>query len=63
MTQEKIHEALCSAPDDEKMKFAISCQIYGIEPQKVESTLANVITGIENSFSPALEYYKYFGGK
>ena len=30
MTKEQIHEALCKAPDEDKMRLAIACQMNGI---------------------------------
>lgn len=63
MTKEQIHEALCKAPDEDKMRLAIACQMNGIDIQDAEIVLANVLTGVEKTIKPAIEYYKYLGGK
>ena len=42
MTKEQVHEALCKAPDEDKMRLAIACQMNGIDVQDVETGLANV---------------------
>lgn len=62
MTKEQIHEALCKAPDEDKMRLAIVCQMNGIDIQDAEIGLANVLTGVEKAIKPAIEYYKYLGG-
>lgn len=48
MTKEQIHEALCKAPDEDKMRLAIACQMNGIDVRDIETGLANVLTGIQN---------------
>ena len=52
MTKEQVHEALC-----------IACQMNGIDVQDVETGLANVLTGVQKVIKPAIEYYRYLGGK
>lgn len=47
MTKEQVHEALCKAPDEDKMRLAIACQMNGIDVQDVETGLANVLTGVQ----------------
>lgn len=61
MTKEQIHEALCKAPDEDKMRLAIACQMNGIDVRDIETGLANVLTG--EAIKPAIEYYRYLGGK
>lgn len=39
MTKEQVHEALCKAPDEDKMRLAIACQMNGIDVQDVETGL------------------------
>ena len=56
MTKEQIHEALCKAPDEDKMRLAIACQLNGIDVRDIETGLANVLTGVQ------IEYYRYLGG-
>lgn len=63
MTKEQVHDALCKASDEDKMKMALACQMNGVDIQSVEETLANVLTGIQKSIKPAMEYYRYLGGK
>lgn len=63
MTKEQIHEALCEAPDEDKMRLAIACQMNGTDIQDVEIALANVLTGVKKTIKPSIEYYKYLGGK
>ena len=63
MTKEQIHEALCKAPDEDKMRLAIACQMNGIDVRDIETGLANVLTGIQKAIKPAIEYYRYLGGK
>lgn len=63
MTENQIHEALCKASDEDKMRLAIACQINGVDIRQVEKTLANVLTGVQKTIKPAIEYYKYLGGK
>jgi hypothetical protein len=63
MTKEQVHDALCQASDEDKMKMALACQMNGIDIQSVEETLANVLTGVQKSIKPAMEYYRYLGGK
>lgn len=62
MTPKEIHEVLCKADDADKMKFAISCQLNGTTPQNVERVLADVLTSVQKSLKPALEFYKYLEG-
>lgn len=50
MTKEQVHEALCKAPDEDKMRLAIACQMNGIDVQDVETGLANVLTGVQKSY-------------
>lgn len=54
MTKEQVHDALCQASDEDKMKMALACQINGIDIQSVEETLANVLTGVQKSIKPAI---------
>jgi len=63
MTKEQVHDALCKASDEDKMKMALACQMNGVDIQSVEETLANVLTGVQKSIKPAMEYYRYLGGK
>lgn len=63
MTKEQIHEALCKAPDEDKMRLAIACQMNGIDVRDIETGLANVLTGVQKAIKPAIEYYRYLGGK
>ena len=58
MTKEQVHEALCKAPDEDKMRLAIACQMNGIDVQDVETGLANVLTGVQKVIKPAIEYYR-----
>lgn len=37
MTKEQVHEALCKAPDEDKMRLAIACQMNGIDVQDIET--------------------------
>lgn len=62
MTKEQIHEALCKAPDEDKMRLAIACQLNGIDVRDIETGLANVLTGVQKAIKPAIEYYRYLGG-
>jgi len=62
MTKEQVHEALCKAPDEDKMRLAIACQMNGIDVQDIETGLANVLTGVQKAIKPAIEYYRYLGG-
>lgn len=39
MTKEQIHEALCKAPDEDKMRLAIACQMNGIDVRDIETGL------------------------
>lgn len=59
MTKEQIHEALCKAPDEDKMRLAIACH----DVRDIETGLANVLTGVQKAIKPAIEYYRYLGGK
>ena len=61
MTKEQIHEALCKAPDEDKMRLAIACQLNGIDVRDIETGLANVLTGVQKAIKPAIEYYRYLG--
>ena len=61
--KEQIHEALCKAPDEDKMRLAIACQMNGIDVRDIETGLANVLTGVQKAIKPAIEYYRYLGGK
>lgn len=63
MTKEQVHEALCKAPDEDKMRLAIACQMNGIDVRDIETGLANVLTGVQKAIKPAIEYYRYLGGK
>ena len=63
MTKEQAHDALCKASDEDKMRLALSCQMNGVDIRSVEETLANVVTGVQNAIKPAIEYYRYLGGK
>ena len=63
MTKEQVHDALCKAPDEDKMRLAIACQMNGIDVQDVETGLANVLTGVQKAIKLAIEYYSYLGGK
>lgn len=56
MTKEQIHEALCKAPDEDKMRLAIACQMNGIDVRDIETGLANVLTGVQKAIKPAIEY-------
>lgn len=47
----------------DKMRLALSCQMNGVDIRSVEETLANVVTGVQNAIKPAIEYYRYLGGK
>lgn len=58
MTKEQIHEALCKAPDEDKMRLAIACQMNGIDVRDIETGLANVLTGVQKAIKPAIEYYR-----
>lgn len=62
MTKEQIREALCKAPDEDKMRLAIACQLNGIDVRDIEAGLANVLTGVQKTIEPAIEYYRYLGG-
>ena len=62
ITAEQIHEALCKAPDEDKMRLAIACQLNGIDVRDIETGLANVLTGVQKAIKPAIEYYRYLGG-
>jgi hypothetical protein len=62
MTKEQIHEALCKAPDEDKMRLAIACQMNGIDVRDIETGLANVLTSVQKAIKPAIEYYRYLGG-
>ena len=57
------NEALCKAPDEDKMRLAIACQMNGIDVRDIETGLANVLTGVQKAIKPAIEYYRYLGGK
>lgn len=63
MTKEQVHDALCKASDEDKMRLDLSCQMNGVDIRSVEETLANVVTGVQNAIKPAIEYYRYLGGK
>lgn len=63
MTKEQIHDALCKASDEDKMKMAMACQMNGVDIQSVEEAIANVVTGVQKNIEPAKEYYRYLGGK
>lgn len=64
MTKQEVHEVLCAAPDDVKMRLCVSCQLNGVSVEKIEETLANIITGVQESLAPALRDYEYLmGGK
>lgn len=63
MTKEQVHDALCKASDEDKMRLALACQMRGIDIRIVEENLANLFTGVQKSLTPAIEYYKYLGGK
>lgn len=47
MTQKELHnQIVMNASPEEKMQFALACAVHGVLPQKVEETVANLITGI-----------------
>ena len=58
MTKEQIHEALCKAPDEDKMRLAIACQLNGIDVRDIETGF----TGVQKAINPVIEYYRYLGG-
>jgi len=62
MTKQEIHEILCNADDQTKMRLAVACQMQGIRVESLEELLANVITGIQVVIEPALENYRYLNG-
>lgn len=45
------------------MRLAIACQMNGIDVRDIETGLANVLTGVQKAIKPAIEYYRYLGGK
>lgn len=63
MTKEQVHDALCKASDEDKMKMAMACQMNGVDIQSIEEAIANVVTGVQENIEPAMEYYRYLGGK
>ena len=63
MTKQEIHEALCKMSDQEKMRLSVACQLNGVSVEDIEEMLANVITGVQAAVEPALQYYRYLGGK
>lgn len=62
MTKQEIHEALCAAPDDAKMRLCVACQINGVSVESIEELLANILTGVQTAIAPALRDYKYLCG-
>lgn len=62
MTKQEIHEALCAAPDDAKMRVCVACQLNGVSVESLEELLANVLTGLQTALAPALRDYGYLGG-
>jgi len=63
MTKQQVHEILCSADDKSKMQLAMQCQMNGIDIESLEETLAKALSLAEQAVKPALEYYRYLGGK
>ena len=62
MTKQEIHEALCAAPDDAKMRLCVECQLNGVSVERLEDVLANVLTGVQEAIAPALRDYEYLRG-
>lgn len=62
MTKEQVHEALCKASDEDKMRLAMACQMHGVQIQTLEESFTNILTGVQKAIKPAIEYYKYLGG-
>lgn len=62
MTKQEIHEALCAAPDDAKMRLCIACQANGTTVENVEQLLANILTGVQEAIKPALRDFEYLRG-
>lgn len=64
LKDENTENGACGkAPDEDKMRLAIACQMNGIDVQDIETGLANVLTGVQKAIKPAIEYYRYLGGK
>lgn len=63
MTKQQVHEILCSTDDKSKMQLAMQCQLNGIDIESLEETLAKALSLVEQAVKPALEYYRYLGGK
>lgn len=57
ITRADIHNAIVVRPDCEKISFAITCQLYGVKPEIIEETIANVINGAVRVIEPVLDYY------
>lgn len=62
MTKQEIHEALCAAPDENKMRLCVACQLSGVSVESIEEMLANVLTGVQEAIAPALRDYEYLRG-
>lgn len=64
LKDENTENGACNkAPDEDKMRLAIACQMNGIDVRDIETGLANVLTGVQKAIKPAIEYYRYLGGK
>lgn len=50
-----VHESLVNLDEYEKARLVASCTLQGIEVEKLENTMAALITGIQKSFGGLLE--------
>lgn len=50
-----IHDTLVNLNEYEKANLIASCTLQGIEVEKLEDTMATLLTGIQKSFSGLLE--------
>ncbi|MDO5540603.1 MAG: hypothetical protein Q4F83_11130 [Eubacteriales bacterium] len=57
ITVSDVHNALVARPDCEKIAFALNCQVYGVKPEVIEATIANMVNGVARSVEPILDYY------
>ena len=50
-----IHDTLINLDEHEKAKLIASCSLQGIEVEKLEDTMATLVTGIQKSLGGLLE--------
>ena len=62
VTKQKIHEALCELPDQEKMTLAVECQLNGISVESLEELIANAVNYAQAAIEPSLKNYEYLRG-